>query len=85
MILLSPISVSADMRFSKLTVYICFKLKAAVEAMSEVEVKNFLKLILIDSISRISSETVNYLIGVLKIKGKLFKLSKMSFKFIHPV
>ena len=41
MILLPSISVSGDMRFSKLMVYICFKLKAAVEAMVEVEVKNF--------------------------------------------
>ena len=40
---------------------------------------------LIDSISWISSETVNHLIGLWKIKWKLFKLSKMAFRFIHPV
>ena len=43
MILLDSIIVSGDMRFSKLMVNICFKIKAAVEAMVEVEVKFFHK------------------------------------------
>ena len=41
-IILQPsIFVSGDMKFSKLMMYICFRIKAAVEAMFEVEVKNF--------------------------------------------
>ena len=43
MILLACITVSGDMRFSKLMVYTCSKLKAAVEAMVEVEVIFFHK------------------------------------------
>ena len=41
MILLASILVSGDMRFSKLMVRICFKIKVAVEAMVEAEVKFF--------------------------------------------
>ena len=41
MILLACITVSGDKRFSKLIVYSCFKLKAAVEAMVDVEVNFF--------------------------------------------
>ena len=43
MILLASILVSGDMRFSKLMVRICFKIKVAVEAMVEAEVKFFHK------------------------------------------
>ena len=43
MILLASITVSGDMKFSKLMVFICFKLKAAVEATVEAEVKTFHK------------------------------------------
>ena len=39
MILLASIIVSGDLRFSKLVVFTCYKLKAAVEAKVEVEVK----------------------------------------------
>ena len=37
MILLSSITVSGDMRFSKFMVFTCYKLKAAVEAKVEVK------------------------------------------------
>ena len=43
MILLACIIASGDIRFSKLMVYTCFKLKAAVEAIVEVEVNFFHK------------------------------------------
>ena len=43
MIMLACNDVSGDIKFSKLIVYTCFKLKAAVEAMIEVEVKFFHK------------------------------------------
>ena len=39
--LLTHINVSGDMRFSKLMVFTCIKLKAAVEATVEAEVKIF--------------------------------------------
>ena len=41
MILPPSMSVSGDMRFSNLMVYICFEIKAAVEALVGVEVKIF--------------------------------------------
>ena len=43
MILLAYITVSGDITFSKFIAYTCFKLKAAVEAMVEVEVNFFIK------------------------------------------